>query len=163
FFAWYCLVIRAPRVMQRRHRRAGLQRSALCCTATAQHRPAAPSPPRARGTRALRSGPPRFDGRHGACRRRAPRRRPNDRPTNERKGTMGLFDKLKGKKSLRTEDEVLVTEAMLAICMADGDDQYEETNLVRAFMNTLPELKDKDQYQIYEKAEKNVKLHGAMG
>jgi tellurite resistance protein len=74
---------------------------------------------------------------------------------------MGLFDKLK-KKALRTEDEVLLTEAMLAVSMADGDDQWEESGLIKAFMATLPELKGKDVYEIYEKAEKNVKLHGAL-
>ena len=72
-----------------------------------------------------------------------------------------MFDKLK-KKALRTEDEVLLTEAMIAISMADGDDQWAESALIRAFMNTLPELKDKDQHEIYEKAERNVKLHGAL-
>src|SRR5262249_44338681 len=81
--------------------------------------------------------------------------------TTDGRTQMGLFDKLK-KAVLKTEDEVLLTEAMLAVCLADGDDQWEETNLVRAFMNTLPELKDKDTYEIYEKAEKNVKLHGAL-
>jgi tellurite resistance protein len=30
-------------------------------------------------------------------------------------------------------------------------------------METLPELKGSDQYEVYEAAEKNVKLHGAMG
>ena len=75
---------------------------------------------------------------------------------------MGLFDKLK-KKALRVEDETLIVEAMLCVAMADGDDQWEETNLVRAFMETLPELKDKDTYEVYEAAEKNVKLHGALG
>ncbi len=74
---------------------------------------------------------------------------------------MGLFDRLK-KKVLKTEDEVLIIEAMLCVAFADGDDQWEETNLVRAFMETLPELKGKDTYELYEKAEKNVKLHGAI-
>jgi tellurite resistance protein len=74
---------------------------------------------------------------------------------------MGLFDKLK-KTVLRTEDEVLLTEAMIAVSFADGDDQWEESQLIKAFLATLPELKDKDVYEIYEKAEKNVKLHGAM-
>ena len=74
---------------------------------------------------------------------------------------MGLFDKLK-KTVLRTEDEVLLTEAMIAVSFADGDDQWEESQLIKAFLSTLPELKDKDVYEIYEKAEKNVKLHGAM-
>jgi tellurite resistance protein len=74
---------------------------------------------------------------------------------------MGLFDKLK-KSVLRTEDEVLLTEAMIAVSFADGDDQWEEGELIKAFLRTLPELKDKDVYEIYEKAEKNVKLHGAM-
>lgn len=75
---------------------------------------------------------------------------------------MGFFDKLK-KKALRVEDEVLLVEAMLCVAMADGDDQWEETNLVRAFLETLPELKGKDTYEVYETAEKNVKLHGALG
>jgi tellurite resistance protein len=74
---------------------------------------------------------------------------------------MGLFSKMK-KQPLRTEDEILMVEGMLAVSMADGDDQWEESELIRAFMNTLPELKDKDTYEIYEAAEKNVKLHGAM-
>lgn len=74
---------------------------------------------------------------------------------------MGLFDKLK-KTVLRTEDEVLLTEAMIAVSFADGDDQWEESELIKAFLQTLPELKGKDVYEIYEKAEKNVKLHGAM-
>jgi tellurite resistance protein len=74
---------------------------------------------------------------------------------------MGLFDKLK-KTVLRTEDEVLLTEAMIAVSFADGDDQWEESELIKAFLRTLPELKDKDVYEIYEKAEKNVKLHGAL-
>jgi len=33
---------------------------------------------------------------------------------------------------------------------------------VRAFANTLPELKNADAYEVYEKAEKAVKLHGAL-
>ena len=74
---------------------------------------------------------------------------------------MGFFDKLK-KGVLKTEDEVLLCEAMLAISMADGDEQWEEGDLVRAFMNTLPELKGKDVYAVFDKAEKNVKLHGAL-
>ncbi len=74
---------------------------------------------------------------------------------------MGLFSKMK-KKALRTTDEVLLVEAMLCTSMADGDSQWEEGDLIRAFMNTLPELKDKDTYEIFEKAEKNVKLHGAL-
>jgi tellurite resistance protein len=74
---------------------------------------------------------------------------------------MGLFDKLK-KSVLRTEDEVLLTEAMLAVSLAEGDDQWEESQLVKAFLSTLPELKNKDVYEIYDKAERNVKLHGAM-
>ena len=41
-----------------------------------------------------------------------------------------------------------------AVPFADGDDQYEETSLVRAFANTLPELKNADAYEVYEKAEK---------
>jgi len=74
---------------------------------------------------------------------------------------MGLFDKLK-KKVLKVDDQQLLLEAMLCVAFADGDDQYEETNLVRAFANTLPELKNTDAYEVYEKAEKAVKLHGAM-
>ena len=74
---------------------------------------------------------------------------------------MGLFSNLI-KKPLRTEDEVLLAEAMIAISMADGDSQYEEADLIRAFMGTLPEFKNKDSYEVYEKAEKNVKLHGAL-
>ncbi len=74
---------------------------------------------------------------------------------------MGLFNKLK-KSVLRTEDEVLLTEAMIAVSFADGDAQWEEGELIKAFLQTLPELKDKDIYEIFEKAEKNVKLHGAM-
>ena len=74
---------------------------------------------------------------------------------------MGLFDKLK-KKVLKVDDQQLLLEAMLCVAFADGDDQYEETNLVRAFANTLPELKNADAYEVYEKAEKSVKLHGAM-
>jgi tellurite resistance protein len=74
---------------------------------------------------------------------------------------MGLFSRLK-KKALRTEDEVLLVEALLCVSMADGDDQWEERNLIEAFLNTLPELKDKDIYEVIEKAEKNVKLHGAL-
>jgi tellurite resistance protein len=74
---------------------------------------------------------------------------------------MGLFDKLK-KSVLRTEDEVLLTEAMIAVSFADGDDQWAESELIKAFLQTLPELKDKDLYEIYEKAEKNVKLYGSL-
>lgn len=74
---------------------------------------------------------------------------------------MGLFDKLK-KKALKVDDQQLLLEAMLCVAFADGDDQYEETNLVRAFAATLPELKNADAYEVYEKAEKAVKLHGAM-
>ncbi|HVK75004.1 MAG TPA: TerB family tellurite resistance protein [Kofleriaceae bacterium] len=74
---------------------------------------------------------------------------------------MGLFDKLK-KAVLKTEDEVLLTEALIAVSFADGDDQWEESELIKAYLRTLPELKDKDVYEIYEKAEKNVKLHGAL-
>ena len=59
----------------------------------------------------------------------------------------GLFDKLK-KTVLRTEDEVLLTEAMIAVSFADGDDQWEESQLIKAFLQTLPELKDKDVYEI---------------
>jgi tellurite resistance protein len=61
---------------------------------------------------------------------------------------MGFFDRLK-KQPLKVDDQQLLLEAMLCVAFADGDDQYEETNLVRAFANTLPELK-------------TVKLHGAM-
>ncbi len=75
---------------------------------------------------------------------------------------MGFFDRLK-KNVLKVDDQQLLTEAMLCVAFADGDDQWEETNLVRAFMETLPELKNSDQYEVYEAAEKNVKLHGAMG
>jgi tellurite resistance protein len=74
---------------------------------------------------------------------------------------MGLFSNLI-KKPLRTEDEVLLAEAMIAVSMADGDSQWEEGDLIRAFMGTLPEFKNKDSYEVYEKAEKNVKLHGAL-
>lgn len=74
---------------------------------------------------------------------------------------MGLFSRLK-KQALRTEDEVLLIEAMLCTSMADGDDNWEERSLIEGFMNSLPELKDKDTYELFEKAEKNVKLHGAM-
>jgi tellurite resistance protein len=74
---------------------------------------------------------------------------------------MGFFDSLK-KKVLKVDDQQLLLEAMLCVAFADGDDQYEETNLVRAFANTLPELKNADAYEIYEKAEKAVKLHGAL-
>lgn len=74
---------------------------------------------------------------------------------------MGFFDRLK-KQPLKVDDQQLLLEAMLCVAFADGDDQYEETNLVRAFANTLPELKNSDAYEVYEKAEKMVKLHGAM-
>jgi tellurite resistance protein len=74
---------------------------------------------------------------------------------------MGFFDSLK-KKVLRVDDQQLLLEAMLCVAFADGDDQYEETNLVMAFANTLPELKNADAYEVFEKAKKNVKLHGAM-
>jgi tellurite resistance protein len=74
---------------------------------------------------------------------------------------MGFFDKLK-KKALKVDDQQLLLEAMLCVSFADGDDQYEETNLVRAFAATLPELKSTDAYEVYEKAEKSVKLYGAM-
>jgi len=74
---------------------------------------------------------------------------------------MGFFDKLK-KKALKVDDQQLLLEAMLCVSFADGDDQYEETNLVRAFAATLPELKSTDAYEVYEKAEKSVKLHGAL-
>lgn len=74
---------------------------------------------------------------------------------------MGFFDSLK-KKVLKVDDQQLLLEAMLCVAFADGDDQYEETNLVRAFANTLPELKNADAYEVYEKAEKAVKLHGAL-
>ena len=74
---------------------------------------------------------------------------------------MGFFDSLK-KKVLKVDDQQLLLEAMLCVAFADGDDQYEETNLVRAFAATLPELKNADTYEVYEKAEKAVKLHGAL-
>jgi tellurite resistance protein len=74
---------------------------------------------------------------------------------------MGFFDGLK-KKPLKVDDQQLLLEAMLCISFADGDDQYEETSLVRAFAATLPEFKNADVYEVYEKAEKTVKLHGAM-
>ena len=74
---------------------------------------------------------------------------------------MGVVDKLK-KKVLKVDDQQLLLEAMLCVAFADGDDQYEETNLVRAFANPLPELKNADAYEVYEKAEKAVKLHGAL-
>ena len=74
---------------------------------------------------------------------------------------MGFFDSLK-KKPLKVDDQQLLLEAMLCVAFADGDDQYEETNLVRAFANTLPEFKNADAYEVYEKAEKAVKLHGAL-
>ncbi len=56
---------------------------------------------------------------------------------------MGFFDSLK-KKPLKVDDQQLLLEAMLCVAFADGDDQYEETNLVRAFANTLPEFKEAD-------------------
>jgi uncharacterized tellurite resistance protein B-like protein len=74
---------------------------------------------------------------------------------------MGFFDSLK-KKPLKVDDQQLLLEAMLCVAFADGDDQLEEIELVRAFAGTLPELKNADAYEIYEKAEKAVKLHGAM-
>lgn len=74
---------------------------------------------------------------------------------------MGFFDSLK-KKPLKVDDQQLLLEAMLCVAFADGDDQYEETNLVRAFAATLPEFKNADTYEVYEKAEKAVKLHGAL-
>ncbi|HUQ04990.1 MAG TPA: tellurite resistance TerB family protein [Kofleriaceae bacterium] len=74
---------------------------------------------------------------------------------------MGFFDSLK-KKPLKVDDQQLLLEAMLCVAFADGDDQYEETQLVRAFAATLPEFKNADAYEVYEKAEKSVKLYGAM-
>jgi tellurite resistance protein len=74
---------------------------------------------------------------------------------------MGFFDSLK-KKVLKVDDQQLLLEAMLCVAFADGDDQFEETNLVRAFAATLPELKNADTYEVYEKAEKAIKLHGAL-
>ena len=74
---------------------------------------------------------------------------------------MGFFDSLK-KKVLKVDDQQLLLEAMLCVAFADGDDQFEETQLVRAFAATLPELKNADTYEVYEKAEKAVKLHGAL-
>lgn len=74
---------------------------------------------------------------------------------------MGFFDRLK-KQPLKVDDQQLLLEAMLCVAFADGDDQYEETNLVRAFAATLPEFKNADAYEVYEKAEKAVKLHGAL-
>ncbi len=74
---------------------------------------------------------------------------------------MGFFDSLK-RKPLKVDDQQLLLEAMLCVAFADGDDQYEETQLVRAFAATLPEFKNADTYEIYEKAEKSVKLHGAL-
>jgi len=74
---------------------------------------------------------------------------------------MGFFDSLK-KKPLKVDDQQLLIEAMLCVAFADGDDQWEETQLVRAFASTLPELKNADAYEVYEKAEKAVKLHGAL-
>jgi uncharacterized tellurite resistance protein B-like protein len=74
---------------------------------------------------------------------------------------MGFFDRFK-KQPLKVDDQQLLLEAMLCVAFADGDDQYEETNLVRAFAATLPELKNADAYEVYEKAEKAVKLHGAL-
>ena len=74
---------------------------------------------------------------------------------------MGFFDSLK-KKPLKVDDQQLLLEAMLCVAFADGDDQWEETQLVRAFAQTLPEFKNADTYEVYEKAEKSVKLHGAM-
>ena len=64
---------------------------------------------------------------------------------------MGFFDSLK-KKVLRVDDQQLLLEAMLCVAFADGDDQYEEVNLVMAFANTLPELKNTDAYEVFEKA-----------
>ncbi len=74
---------------------------------------------------------------------------------------MVFFDSLK-RKPLKVDDQQLLLEAMLCVAFADGDDQYEETNLVRAFAATLPEFKNADTYEVYEKAEKSVKLHGAL-
>jgi uncharacterized tellurite resistance protein B-like protein len=74
---------------------------------------------------------------------------------------MGFFDSLK-KKPLKVDDQQLLIEAMLCVAFADGDDQYAETELVRAFAATLPEFKNADAYEVYEKAEKMVKLHGAL-
>ncbi len=74
---------------------------------------------------------------------------------------MGFFDSLK-RKPLKVDDQQLLLEAMLCVAFADGDDQYEETQLVRAFAATLPEFKNADAYEVYEKAEKSVKLHGAL-
>jgi tellurite resistance protein len=74
---------------------------------------------------------------------------------------MGFFDSLK-KKVLRVDDQQLLLEAMICVAFADGDDQYEEISLVMAFAQTLPELKNADAYEVFEKAKKNVKLHGAM-
>ena len=68
---------------------------------------------------------------------------------------MGFFDSLK-KKPLKVDDQQLLLEAMLCVAFADGDDQYEETNLVRAFAATLPEFKNADAYEVYEKAEKEL-------
>ena len=74
---------------------------------------------------------------------------------------MGFFDALK-KKPLKVDDQQLILEAMICVAFADGDSQWEEIELVRAFANTLPEFKNADVYEVFEKAEKSVKLHGAM-
>ena len=61
---------------------------------------------------------------------------------------MGFFDSLKI-KPLKVDDQQLLLESMLCVDFADCDDQYEETNLVRAFASTLPEFKNADAYEIY--------------
>jgi uncharacterized tellurite resistance protein B-like protein len=75
---------------------------------------------------------------------------------------MGFFDKFKSKAPLKVNDQQLLIEAMLCVAFADGDDQLEETQLVRAFAYTLPEFKNADTYEVYEAAEKVVKLHGSL-
>jgi hypothetical protein len=59
-------------------------------------------------------------------------------------------------------DEVLVAEALIAASFAYGDDEWARSDVVKAFLRTLPEMRQLDVAGIYREAERNVRRHGAI-
>ena len=77
---------------------------------------------------------------------------------------MGLLSRLTGgqKSAKKPTDDVLLIHGMLLMAGADGTIEDSEHALVCAFVNTLPEFKDKDIDDLITQGEKIIARSGGL-
>lgn len=64
--------------------------------------------------------------------------------------------------AIQQADEVLIAEALIAVSFAYGEDESVRSDLVKAYLRTLPELRGLDVAGIYREADRNVRRHGPI-